>query len=570
MRRLWLLLFATIFLVSCSAREIDIADAPRGFADWLFHNGKIITVDRTFSIQQSLAIKDGLIVAVGSNAAVRTWRGPKTREIDLAGRAMIPGLIDAHMQATAAGSNWDSELHWERLNSLADGLQLIAAASKRQSPGSWIVVGGGWVPTQFAERRFPTRAELDSIAPKHPVYIQYLRQGALLNSAGLVAAGITDKTANPAGGKFEKDRSGQLTGWLQGVAAWEHAYGKIPKLPPDRIAENLRNCFRELNRLGVTGVVDLHTAGVSFMHRRILSDMARARSLTLRLSYFVAANGPGDEVEQRRAILEEVRAFESSDLFRFAGFAETAPGGIDASDLFTNPKDNVLDTAAQERFRRVLRFFAQSDSSFRLHTLDAPAQQLLDIMEQLHQETPFKQQKITFAHFEDATAASIERIKKLGGGIAVQNRLALTGERTVETWGDQRARNAPPLRAMIQSGVPLGAGTDGFGASNYSPMLSLWWLVTGKTVAGTRLREPQQNLTRAEALRLYTIGSAWFSADEKRRGSLEAGKLADLAVLNADFLTVPEDQIPHLESLLTMVGGRIVYAARPFAQLVAP
>lgn len=566
MRRLLLFLFVLFLFSSCGAREIDISEAPRGFADWLFHNGKIITVDKNFSLQQSVAIKDGLIVGVGSNAAMRTWRGPKTREIDLGGRAVIPGLIDAHIQATLAGLSWDNELHWEPLQSLADGLQLIAAATKRRPPGSWIVVGGGWVPTQFAERRFPTREELDGIAPRHPVYIQYLSQGALLNGAGLAAAGITDKTANPTGGRFEKDSNNRLTGWLQGASAWETAYGKIPKPPPDRIAESLRNCFRELNRLGVTGIGDLHTAGVAFIHRRILSDMAR--NLTLRINYYVAANEPGDELAQRRAAAEEARGFVSNELLRFAGFAHTLARTIGDGDALANATDAPLDAAAKESFRALLRFFAQSDSSFRLHTTrDGTARQLLDVIEQVHKETPFKQQRITFAHLEDAAAETIERIKQLGAGITVQNRLALTGERNVELWGEQKARQAPPLRTLIQSGVALGAGSDGFRAGSYSPMLSLWWLVTGKTVAGTKLRDPQQNVTRAEALRMHTIGSAWLSADEKRRGSIEVGKLADLAVLNADYMTVPEEQIRHLESLLTMVGGRVVYAARPFAQL---
>ena len=202
---------------------------PRGFAEWIFNNGKVVTVDKDFSIQESIAIKDGAIVGVGSNAAMRTWRGPKTREIDLGGRTVIPGLIDAQIHATLAGLTWDGEIHWEQVNSLADGLSQIAAAVKQRPAGSWIVVAGGWVPTQFPERRFPTREELDSIAPQHPVYMQYLRQGALLNGAGLVALGITDKTPDPSGGKFEKDANGKLTGWLQGVSGWEFAYNKIPQ-----------------------------------------------------------------------------------------------------------------------------------------------------------------------------------------------------------------------------------------------------------------------------------------------------------------------------------------------------
>ena len=570
MTRVLLLLFTTVLLISCGGHEIDFSRslATRGFADFIFNNGKVVTVDKDFSIQQSVAIKDGAIVGVGSNSAMRTWRGPKTREIDLGGRTVIPGLIDSHIHATVAGLTWDGEIHWEQVHSLADGLNQIAAAVKQKPAGSWIVVAGGWVPTQFPERRFPTREELDAIAPGHPVYVQYLRQGALLNGAGLVALGITDKTPAPSGGRFEKDANGKLTGWLQGDSGWEYAYNKIPHLTLDRVAQSLRNCFRELNRLGLTSVGDLHTRGVTFAHRRILSDMARGRGLTLRLNYYIAATEPSDELEQLRLASEEIKTLNSNDLFRFAGFAEALSRDSGDSDALSNPNGIAIAPPEREKFRSLLRFFVESGHNFYLHTSqDSTARQLLDIIEQVHKETPFTRQRITFAPLEDATAETLERIKKLGGAISVHDRLVLTGERNVELWGEQKARNAPPLRTMIQSGIPLGAGTDAFRSANYSPMLSLWWLVTGKTVAGTALRDPRQNVTREEALRMYTSGSAWLTFDEKRKGSIEPGKFADLVVLNADYLTVPEDQIRSLESLLTMVGGRVVYAVKPFAQL---
>ena len=509
-----------------------------------------------------------MIVGVGSQSAVRTWRGPRTREIDVGRRIVIPGLIDSHIHASAAGLNWNAELHWEQLRSLANGLNQIAAAVKQKPAGTWIVVAGGWVPTQFSERRFPTREELDSIAPKHPVYLQYLRQGALLNSAGLAAAGITDKTPPPSAGRFDKDGDGKLTGWLQGVSAWEYAYQKIPKLPLDQVGESLRQCFSELNRLGLTSAGDIQTAGVTFAHRRILNQLAGSGALTLRLNYYIAPTEDADELEQLRSATDELKSLKSNDLFRFAGFGETLVRGTGDGDVLSNPGGITIDAGAREKFLRVLRYLAQSGQNFQLHaTQDNTARQLLDMIEQVHRETPFARQRIAFAHLEDVTTQTIERIKALGGGITVQDRLALTGERNVELWGEEKARNTPPLRTMIQSGIPVGAGTDAFRSSNYSPMLALWWLITGKTVAGTPLRDPRQNLSRQDALRLYTIGSAWFSSDEKRKGSIEVGKLADLVVLNGDYLTVPEERIPSLESLLTIVGGRIVYTAPPFAHL---
>ena len=550
-------------LIGCGggSSEVDFARslAVKAPAEMVLRGGKIVTVDRDFSIKEAVAIRDGRFIAVGTDRDMRPLTGPGTRVVDLAGRTVIPGLIDSHIHATVAGLSWDDEIHWERTRSLADGLKQIEAATKAKPAGSWIVVGGGWVPTQFTERRFPTRADLDALAPNHPVYIQYLRQGALLNSAALAAAGITRGSADPPGGKFERNpNSGEFTGWLQGVPAWQSVYEKIPRLSLDKMRQSLKNCFQELNRLAITSVGDLHTRGVAFAQRRLLGDMARSGELSLRMNFYITASDPGDEVEQLKSATEEIKRLPQSDMFRFAGFYESSIDGVD--DVLSDPNGTTMTADAKEKFRRMARFFAESELSFRLQaTHDNSARQLLDVLEEVNAAKAFAPRRIGFAHLEDATAETIARIKKLGGGIAVQDRLVMTGERNADLWGLAKARNAPPLRAMIGSAIPLGAGTDGFRAVNYSPMLSLWWLITGKTIAGSPLRERSQNLTREEALRLYTIGSAWFSFDEGRKGSIEVGKLGDVAILTGDFLGCPEDKINELRAQFTIVGGKIVY-----------
>lgn len=567
----WFCLWFLLALTACGGHEVDFARslAVRTPADLILRNGKVVTVDRDFSIKQALAIRDGRIVTVGGERDVRVLVGPATRVIDLEGRTVIPGLIDSHIHATLAGLNWDAELHWQMTRTLADGLRQIAAAARVRPAGSWIVVGGGWVPTQFAERRFPTRADLDAIAPQHPVYIQYLREGALLNSAALQAIGITAATPDPVGGKFERNpNSGELTGWLQGAPAWEYAYNKIPTLSLDRIRQSLRNCFRELNRLGLTSVSDLQTGAVTFAHRRVLADMARTGELTVRVNFYVTPGDSGDELEQIKLATGEIAHLAHSDLLRFAGFGPISLRGVGEDYDPADSKRVALSAEAKEKFRSLTHFFAAGGHGFYLNAgQDSTARQLLDVLEEVHAATPFQRQRIGFAELEDVSADTIARIKKLGGGISVQSRLALTGERSVELWGLEKARNAPPLRSMIESGIPLGAGSGAFHTASYSPMLSLWWLITGKTVAGSAIRSPSQNLTRAEALRLHTMGSAWLTFGERRKGSIEAEKLADLVVLSADYLTVPEEQIRSLESLLTIVGGRIVYASGPFAKL---
>ena len=415
-------------------------------------NAKVVTVDSSFSIKEAVAIKNGRFVAAGTDSEMRRWIGPKTVVVNLGGRTVIPGLIDSHMHATVAGLSWNAELHWESARSLADGLKQIEAAAKDKPVGTWIVVGGGWAPTQFPERRLPTRAEVDAVAPKHPVYVQYLRQAAVLNSAGLAAVGIDRKAADPQGGRFERDpASGEPTGVLQGVPAWEFAYAKIPRPTLDQMRQGLRNYFRELNRLGLTSVGDLQTGGVTFAHRRLLADMANRGELSVRLDYYLAPNDPGDELEQLQVAAEEVKSLPANDTFRFAGFAETLIRGTGDGDVLSNPKGFTVEAAAKEKFRNLLRFFAGAGYNFHLHTTqDNTARQLLTVIEEVNRETPFSRQRIAFAHLEDVTPETIARIKKLGGGVSVQDRLVLTGElqrgALGSSKGPQRAASENPHR----------------------------------------------------------------------------------------------------------------------------
>jgi predicted amidohydrolase YtcJ len=566
------LLVLGVFFASCIGHEPEFVRslAVTAFADVILMNGKIITLDKDSSIKEAVAVKDGEILAVGTDGEIRTWRGPQTRQINLAGRTVIPGLIDSRIHATLAGLTWDSELHWEKIRSLTDGINQITAAAKAKPAGDWIVVAGGWTPAQFAERRLPTRAELDAAAPRHPVYVQILGQAALVNSSALTALAITRETPDPPGGQFQRDpKTGELTGYALGAGAWQRLYEKIPRLSLDRARRSLRNCFRELNRLGLTSVGDFHTDGVNFAHRRLLSDMARTGELTLRVNFYLAPNESGNELEQLKRGVQEVKQLKQNNLFSFAGFVEDLVPG--SGDALGHPKPETITAAAKDKFRRAVEFFVAGGHNFRLDaTSDNTARQLLDVIEAVDRETPLGRLRIGFAQPVDATLETIGRIKKLGGGISVQSRLSLAGEGTRQLWGESKTREEAPLRTMLESGIPLGAGTHAFREGNYSPMLALSWLVTGKTIGGTPSRDPKQNLTREEALRLYTLGSAWVTAEKKKKGSIETGKLADLAVLNADYLTVPAERIPELESLLTMVGGKIVYGTGPFAKFAKP
>jgi predicted amidohydrolase YtcJ len=557
-------------VIACgSGAEVDFARslAVKAPADLVLRGGKIITLDDNFSIREAVAIRDRHFITVGTTREMRPLIGPQTRVIELAGRTVIPGLIDGQINATLAGLSWDAELHWERARSLAEAMKQVAAASKAKPAGNWIVVAGGWAPMQFAERRFPSRAELDQVAPDHPVYVQYLDEGALLNSAGLRAAGIESATADPPGGKFERDsKTRELTGWLKGMPAWKSAYEKIPRLSLDQIRQSLKNCFYELSRSGVTSVNDFQPSDVSFAHRRLLSDMARTGELPLRINFYLVPGAAVEMKEYFKTALDEIKTLPQNENFRFAGFSGPALPAMD-DHVLSAPASQSLTREDEERLRATARSFAESGYNFHWHVgSEERARGLLDILEQMESSKPLASRRIGLTGIELATPDIVARVKKIGAGITVQDRFALTGDRNAENSGVEPFR-AAPLKTILQSGIPLGAGTSAFRSGNFSPMLSLWWLITGRTVTGSALRSPSENLTRQQALRAHTVGNAWFTAEERRKGSIEVDKVADLAVLSADYLTIPEEQIPALESILTIVAGRVVYTAGPYSRI---
>ncbi|HEX5606332.1 MAG TPA: amidohydrolase family protein, partial [Candidatus Binatia bacterium] len=389
--------------------------------------------------------------------------------------------------------------------------------------------------------------------------------GALLNSAALRAARLQPGTADPPGGKFERNSTtGELTGWVKGVPAWKYVYDQIPRLSFDQMRQSLKNCFFELSRLGVTSITDFETPEVNFAHRRLLSDMARTGELPVRINFYLVPES-SVELDYFKSAMDEIKGLMQNDIFRFAGFEGSALFPSDGHDRPALSDRSLITREREESFRKTASFLLESKYHFQVDVGgDDAADRWLDVLEQINASTPLTQRRIGFAGLETATPETLARIKKLAGGIIVDDRLVLTGESYAEQWGRDKARRAPPLRTIVDSGMPLGAGTSGFQSSAFSPILSLWWLITGKTVAGSPLRAPSANLTRSEALRAHTIGNAWFTFEEGRKGSIEVGKLADLAVLSGDYLTIAEDQIPTLESILTIVGGQVMYAAGPY------
>ncbi len=526
-------------------------------ADTILVNGKILTADARFSIQQALAVRDGKIAAVGSNAEIRKAAGPKSQVIDLAGHTVIPGLIDSHMHAIRAASFFATEVNWAGVPSLAEALDRIKQAAVTRKPGDWIIVGGGWKAEQFKEKRVPTQEALTAAAGDHPAYIQLLYAWVLMNPRGFEALNIKSDADLPRGGKLDRDADGKPTGGITGGII--PLFDRLPKPTLDEQVEGTRKFFRELNRLGMTGVSDPCGNNVTPDTYDAINQVWRERQLTVRVAYSICGFTPGKEFDDFKKYLGLMPMGFGDDMMHFNGIGEQVVWAINNVE---NPNPADLD-----RFYEIAKWAAGRGYGLTFHcSTDAAVNAILTVFERINREIPITNLRWSIAHLNDASAANLRRMKALGMGWTMQDAMYFQGEENERRLGADAVRRMPPVETAREIGVPIGAGTDAHRVAPYSPFTSLQWLLDGKTVAGKALRGPEETPSRANALRFYTQGSAWFSHDENKRGSLEVGKLADLAVLSKDYMTVPVDQVGGLESLLTMVGGQIVYASGAFAK----
>jgi len=536
-RALWLVL-ATLILA--------LPSWPQS-ADTILVNGKILTVDRQFSTREAVAIRDGRIMLAGSNAEVRKLAGPQTRVIDVGGRTVIPGLIDSHMHAIRAGQAFGYEVNWVGATTLAEALGRIHDASLKKKPGAWLIVAGGWNVAQFKEKRRPTQADLLAAAPNNPVYIQLGYDWVVMTPAAFKALNITGDADLPRPGKLERDSSGALTGAIDGGGSNDVAVALFDKLPHptfDEQVEGTRNFFRELNRLGLTGVGDPGGNNVNPADYQPIFKVWREGKLTLRVAYTLCGPTAGHELEELQGLTQMLPLGFGDDMLKFNGLGERITWGMNNNDAPTAEQ--------KEKFYEIVKWAAQRGYPVTIHwpkneTVDT----LLSIYERVNAQWPINDMRWSIAHLNNASAQNLQRMKTMG--IA---------------WTTQRP-NAASVENAKELGVMMGEGTDAHRVASYNPFTELAWSqVDGKNAGGAH-RSAEQTPTRVDALRAYTMGSAWFSFDENKRGSLEPGKLADLAILTRDYMTVPADQIGSIESLLTMVGGKIVYAAGPYARLEA-
>lgn len=531
-------------------------------------NGRFATLDREQPQATAVAMQDGRFLAVGDVEHVMRFRQAGSQVIDLNGRTVVPGLNDSHLHLIRGGLNYNLELRWEGVPSLADALRMLKDQADRTPHPQWVRVVGGWSEFQFAERRLPTLEEINAAAPDTPVFILHLYDRALLNRAALRAVGYTKDTPNPPGGEIQRDAAGNPTGMLiarPNAMILYATLAKGPTLPFDLQVNSTRQFMRELNRLGITSAID---AGGGFQNfpndYAVVEQLDREEQLTIRIAYNLFTQNKGGELEDFQRWTDMVTPGQGSDYYRHNGAGEMLVFSAADFEDFLEPRPELA-AGMEDELEKVVRHLVASRWPFRLHaTYEESITRMLDVFEKVNREIPFDGLHWMFDHCETISERSIERVRALGGGIAIQHRMAFQGEYFVDRYGKDAARATPPIKQMLQSGVPVGAGTDATRVASYNPWTALYWLVTGRTVGGLALYGDNGYLPRETALELWTAGSAWFSNEQGRKGRIQEGMLADLAVLSNDFFTVPEDDIKAIESVLTVVGGKVVYGAAEF------
>lgn len=537
----------------------------------LLFNGKITTLDPKQPELSALLISKGLVAAIGSDMEVKALADKNTIQIDLRKQRVIPGLNDSHIHLIRGGLNYNMELRWDGVPSLAYALQMLKEQVRRTPPPQWVRVIGGWSEFQFAEKRMPTIQEINEIAPETPVFILHLYDRALLNAAALRAVGYNKNTPDPIGGRIERDKNGNPTGILiaePNALILYSTLAKGPKLSPEDQINSTRHFMRELNRLGLTSCID---AGGGFQNYpedyQIIEKLNKNDQLTLRIAYNLFTQRPGNELEDFQKWSKMVVPYSGDSMYRNNGAGEMLVfSAADFEDfLYERPE---MPANMEGDLKNVIRFLVENRWPFRLHaTYDETINRALNVFEEVNREIPFKDLSWFFDHAETISNANLERIKALNGGIAVQHRMAFQGEYFINRYGLQKTKRSPPIRKMIELGIPVGAGTDATRVASYNPWVSLYWMVSGKTVGGTELYGPENKLERLEALYLYTVGSAKLSREENVKGSLAKGMYADLTVLSEDYFVVPEESIKNISSVLTIVGGKVVYGSNDFQEL---
>ena len=582
MKRLLTLLILAVVFVACKDNQGSKTQAGTNSesADLIVTNAKVAVMDDNRTITEAIAVKDGKILKTGTTEEILKLKGDATKSIDAKGRTIIPGLNDSHLHLTRGGRFYNAELRWDGVKTLKRALEMLKEQAERTPDGQWVRVIGGWSPYQFEENRFPTPEEINEATGDVPTFVLYLYSRGWLNKAGLKAMKIDENTKAPEGSKFEKGPDGKLTGVLLAEPNPGILYARIgglPALSEQEMINGTKQFYRELNSFGITSGIDAGGGGHKFPKdytgTKALADKGE---MPIRLSYYLFPQNKGEEYAEFQEWManNEVGKNEAMHLdhgYELEGGGEFLAWSAGDFENFLAPQPMLKDRPTwREDLKEILTLHADKGWPFRIHaTYGETIANILDVIEEVNEETDGKltANRWLIDHAETVKDAELERIKALNGGIAIQARMAYAGEFFVERYGADKAKQAPPVKIIMDAGIPIGAGTDGTRVASYNPWPALYWLVSGKTVGGFQLAEPSNKLTREEALYLYTKGSAWMSKEEDVKGTLEDGMYADFAILSDDYFSVPEEKISDLQAVLTVVDGKVVYGSGDYDEM---
>jgi len=528
--------------------------------DLVLTNGKIITVDERFSIAQAVAIRGDRIVATGTNQEIGQLAGANTRRIDLKGKAVIPGLIDNHMHLLRAAATWAKELRFDGVDSRKQAVEMLRARVKAAAPGDWIYNIGGWAHQQFTDdpRAF-TREELDQIAANNPVALQESYYQVFLNSKALTILKIEANAPDPAEfvkGSILRDASGKPTGVVRGdIAATRVVANKLPRVAPEQLEASSAALVRDMNRAGLTS---FGVPGCDADPLAIFEKWKAEGRLNVRVFCMGgAAAGNPDGVNRSIQQLAGMKLFQGDSYIDNVFFGESVYSPLH-DPMFATKSNPTVEQL--EAWRKIAMAIAQAGLPLHVHAeLSGTIDAFLDQIEAVNKEHPIKNLRWTLAHINQINASQLERMKKLGMYAAVHPWAVINGAIMHDSFGDG-AFDMPPLSTIENSGIMWGLGTDGTAANQTLPLTTLYFAVTGKMAGGTKVI--RQTISREDALIAHTRKNAYFVFQENNLGSIQAGKLADLVVLDRDYLTIPSDQIKDIKPVMTMVGGRIVYDAQ--------
>jgi predicted amidohydrolase YtcJ len=568
------------FLAACSvanARAQAVQVAPG--ADLIVHNAKIYTGNPAQPEASALAVKDGRIYSVGTDVEILGLKNGKTRIIDSRSRRLIPGLIDAHTHVLNE-SGYNYNVRWDGVPTLRRALAMLSEQAQRTPEGQWVKVIGGWSPYQFEENRFPTMDELRKAVPNRPFIVQYAYNRAFMNQQAMDAFGVgTNRFPLLPGTEFEKDEQGRYTGVVHGYTFTFIAMETmVPQLSADEEVSSLVHTIHDLNRFGVTSVIDAGNRGYPKMQANV-SALARDNRPNVRMPFVDMQFGDGSPMNmvdaQIRAITRTAPISPGHNLYPSLAHGHVYRGAGEVLCLEVHDHENFDRPAViiePDKMRKLVEQdvlkLVQRRIPFRMHiSYDENITPFLDALEKLNGKVPLAGLRWSIEHAETISPANIARVKALGGGIALDTKMALHADGFIKTHGREKALLTPRLRQLVDSGIPLAMTTDAFRAATFNPWVGIGWMVSGKSVSGSEALAENNRLTRAEALGLFTRAPAWFMSAESELGMIAPGHLADFVLLDRDYFVVPESQIKSIASVLTVMDGRVVYGAQDYRAL---